>query len=86
MTEGALPADAALVTSLHELRELLAALRLPLQTTGVVAARADRQAAVFQLDAYVLPRLAAPAAPLLVVVGGSTGAGKSTLVNSLLGE
>ncbi|MBN9374019.1 MAG: ABC transporter [Cellulomonas sp.] len=86
MTEGARPADAALVTSLNELRELLAALRLPLQTPGVVAARADRQAAVFQLDAYVLPRLAAPAAPLLVVVGGSTGAGKSTLVNSLLGE
>lgn len=86
MTEGARPADAALVTSLDELRELLAALRLPLQTPGVVAARADRQAAVFQLDAYVLPRLAGPAAPLLVVVGGSTGAGKSTLVNSLLGE
>ncbi|MGW6131325.1 ABC transporter [Cellulomonas sp. NPDC055163] len=39
-----------------------------------------------QLDDYLLPRLRAENAPLLVVVGGSTGAGKSTLVNSLLGE
>ncbi|GMA85813.1 hypothetical protein GCM10025868_10630 [Angustibacter aerolatus] len=32
----------------------------------------------------MLPRLRALDAPLLAVVGGSTGAGKSTLVNSLL--
>jgi hypothetical protein len=36
------------------------------------------------LDDYLLPRLARLDAPLLVVVGGSTGAGKSTLVNSLV--
>ncbi|WP_375387287.1 MULTISPECIES: dynamin family protein [Actinomycetes] len=39
-----------------------------------------------QLDDYVLPRLAGIDAPLLAVVGGSTGAGKSTLVNSLVGR
>jgi hypothetical protein len=39
-----------------------------------------------QLDDYVLPRLATIDAPLLAVVGGSTGAGKSTLVNSLVGR
>ena len=39
---------------------------------------------VGQLDDYLLPRLARLDAPLLVVVGGSTGAGKSTLVNSLV--
>ncbi|MBM7825457.1 hypothetical protein JOD55_001284 [Arcanobacterium pluranimalium] len=39
-----------------------------------------------QLDDYVLPRFAALDAPLLAVVGGSTGAGKSTFVNSLVGE
>ena len=37
-----------------------------------------------QLDDYLLPRLRRLDAPLLVVVGGSTGAGKSTLVNSLV--
>jgi GTPase SAR1 family protein len=39
-----------------------------------------------QLDDYVLPRFASLDAPLLAVVGGSTGAGKSTLVNSLIGR
>ena len=49
--------------------------------------RARRQVAaalVAQLDDYLLPRLSRLDAPLLVVVGGSTGAGKSTLVNSLV--
>jgi hypothetical protein len=39
-----------------------------------------------QLDDYLVPRLREPDAPLLAVVGGSTGAGKSTLVNSLVGR
>jgi hypothetical protein len=41
---------------------------------------------VDQLEDYVLPRLIQIDAPLLAVVGGSTGAGKSTLVNTLVGE
>ena len=40
---------------------------------------------VDQLEDYVIPRLMTIDAPLLAVVGGSTGAGKSTLVNSLVG-
>jgi hypothetical protein len=79
-------AESALTGALGSLRDALAGLDLPLATPGVDAARADRLAALDQLDSYLLPRLAAPTAPLLVVVGGSTGAGKSTLVNSLLGE
>ena len=48
-------------------------------------AEASRRQLLQQLDDYVLPRLRAIDAPLLAVVGGSTGAGKSTLVNSVVG-
>lgn len=75
-----------LLDALERLRNRLVALPLPLRTSGVDTVRAERDAAVAQLDDYLLPRLRAHSAPLLVVVGGSTGAGKSTLVNSLLGE
>ncbi|MDR1355267.1 MAG: ABC transporter [Propionibacteriaceae bacterium] len=64
----------------HELNSVN--LPFPLPDTEL-AATAARQVAA-QLHDYVLPRLANLEAPLLVVVGGSTGAGKSTLVNSLL--
>lgn len=57
-------------------------LALDLESTG--QARAERAALLDQLDDYVIPRLASIDAPLLAVVGGSTGAGKSTLINSLL--
>jgi len=78
-------AVSGLLDALERLQQRLATLALPLQAPGVVEARADRAAALAQLDDYLLPRLRARSAPLLVVVGGSTGAGKSTLVNSLLG-
>ncbi|MGB7423301.1 MAG: dynamin family protein [Ornithinimicrobium sp.] len=61
-------------------------MRLPLDLPGVADARASRSALVQQLDDYVIPRLRSVDAPLLCVVGGSTGAGKSTLVNSVIGE
>ena len=48
-------------------------------------AQTGRLQLLHQLDDYILPRLASIDAPLLAVVGGSTGAGKSTLVNSLVG-
>lgn len=48
------------------------------------AARGDGERALRRLQDVVVPRLEDAQAPLLVVVGGSTGAGKSTFVNSLL--
>ena len=52
---------------------------------GVEEQRAAPGEMVDQLEDYVIPRLMTLDAPLLAVVGGSTGAGKSTLVNSLVG-
>ncbi|OFT57302.1 ABC transporter [Corynebacterium sp. HMSC05H05] len=51
-----------------------------------VGVASEARAVVNQLDDYVLPRLANLDAPLLAVIGGSTGSGKSTLVNALLRE
>lgn len=48
--------------------------------------RGDAERALRRLQDVVLPRLEDADAPVLVVVGGSTGSGKSTLVNSLLGR
>jgi len=50
------------------------------------SARVEAGALVAQIDDYILPRLANIDAPLLAVVGGSTGSGKSTLVNAIVGQ
>ncbi|MEU5877803.1 GTPase domain-containing protein [Spirillospora sp. NPDC047279] len=75
-----------LSAALGELRRLLDHDLFPLEIGAVAEDRRARKELVGQLDDYLLPRLAAIDAPLLAVVGGSTGAGKSTLVNSLAGE
>jgi hypothetical protein len=62
----------------------VAATRFTLHSAGAEQAVAAARTTVAQLDDYLLPRLRRLDAPLLVVVGGSTGAGKSTLVNSLV--
>ena len=55
-------------------------------TIDTASARALIASMARQLDDYILPRSASMDSPLTIVVGGSTGAGKSTLVNTLLGE
>ena len=74
-----------LVAALEQLRASLRGVSLPLEVPDVAAQRTARREMLDQLDDYVLPRLSQLDAPLLTVVGGSTGAGKSTLVNSVVG-
>ena len=71
---------------LIRLRDDLRGVRLELEVPGAVEARGVRDDLVAQVDDYLLPRLRQMEAPVLMVVGGSTGAGKSTLVNSLVGS
>jgi energy-coupling factor transporter ATP-binding protein EcfA2 len=78
--------SSAVTDSLARLRDDLRAVRLALEVPGAAEARRVRDDLVAQVDDYVLPRLTQMEAPALIVVGGSTGAGKSTLVNSLVGS
>lgn len=75
-----------LLTALEVLRADLGRVRIPLAVPGADAARTRSAAFTNQLDDYILPRLQSADAPLLAVVGGSTGSGKSTLVNRLVGR
>jgi energy-coupling factor transporter ATP-binding protein EcfA2 len=77
--------NGALVDGLAGLRDALKGLVLGLELPGVERVRRTRTELEAQIDDYLLPRLRQMDAPLLMVVGGSTGAGKSTLVNSLVG-
>ncbi|MGH3682520.1 MAG: dynamin family protein, partial [Natronosporangium sp.] len=66
------------------MRSAVAGTSFPLRLPSADPARATAATVISQLDDYALPRLTDLDAPMLVVVGGSTGAGKSTLVNSLV--
>ena len=77
---------ADLIEPLERLRNDLRSVRLELDVPGADDARRGRDDLVAQVDDYLLPRLRQLDAPALIVVGGSTGAGKSTLVNSLVGS
>ena len=71
---------------LEALRSALASVRPGLQMPSSNAAEALRKRALRRLDDHVLPRVISLDAPLLVVVGGPTGSGKSTVLNSLVGQ
>ena len=75
----------ALIEVTEKLRAEIARASLPFDLAGAAEVRQERELLLHRLDGYVLPRLRRMDAPLLVVIGGSTGAGKSTLTNSLVG-
>ena len=75
-----------LLVALDGLHRQVASLRLPLEAPDAERGRRLQREVADQLEDYVLPRLRRLDAPLLAVVGGPTGAGKSTLVNSLVGS
>ncbi len=73
------------IVSLERLRASLADPGLELPLDGASEQREAAASAVRQIDDYIRPRLADLDAPLLAVVGGSTGSGKSTIVNAIIG-
>ena len=72
------------VNALVEARAALRAAAYPLAVPSAAPARESVAALLAQIDDYLVPRMRRLDGPLLAVVGGSTGAGKSTLVNSLI--
>ena len=85
VTLTAAPETQDLLPAVTSLRDEVGTTSLPFDLPGVRAAERGRSELLRQLDDYILPRLTSLDAPLLAVVGGSTGAGKSTLVNSVVG-
>ncbi|MCP4226011.1 MAG: ABC transporter, partial [Actinomycetia bacterium] len=79
------PNPASLATALDRLASALEATGLDLDLDLAIEGRSVRTELHEQIRDYLIPRLRRLDAPLLAVLGGSTGSGKSTIVNTLVG-
>ena len=86
MTSETWQSSDALLESARAVHREIRAVTISLDTPGSAAAREQITHIVRQLNDHLLPRIEHLDAPALVVVGGSTGAGKSLIVNSLVGS
>lgn len=82
MTVDISPA-AQLRAALHALGEGVEAVSFELPSPAREARRSEQHHLLWSIKEYLLPRLGDLGAPAVAVVLGSTGSGKSTLVNSL---
>ncbi len=76
----------ALLDALIATRKAVDAVSTPIPTSDDPPTDQIKGKILDQLDHHLIPRVRSEAAPATVVVAGSTGAGKSTVVNALLGE
>jgi energy-coupling factor transporter ATP-binding protein EcfA2 len=86
MTESKSAVTPPVGKALNDIVNRVAQTRLTLRTEDFEEACAAHSALTAELNDYVLPQINRTRRPFLIAVGGSTGAGKSTLVNSLVGR
>lgn len=85
-TDRVLPGPSPIpVEALRALTDALTAVEWVGPSTRREAWHSGGRSVLHHLEDYVLPRLGDAQAPFVVVIGGSTGAGKSTLINSITG-
>ncbi|MBN2177671.1 MAG: hypothetical protein JW722_08465 [Demequinaceae bacterium] len=75
-----------LVDALRDTRKAVEAVELPFDSDASQKARVLIHDILQQLDQHLIPRALEASAPAVIAVGGSTGAGKSAIVNALVGE